>query len=201
MEQQASVTESGVGGRRFPLAWAETVANELIEILKPACVRIVWAGSIRRRRETVKDIEIVAIPATVAVTDLFGQPGGHSLNKLDELLERLLADRTLERYRNGDAHGAWGPRFKKILFQGFPVDLFTVLPPAQFGLIYLIRTGPAGFSHRLVTHRRQGGLLPEWLTVRDGALRGKDGSSVETPEEEDVFQLLKIPYLPPEKRA
>src|ERR1700750_2314871 len=40
----------------------ESIAQKLIERIKPYCVRAEIAGSIRRCKPEVKDIEIVAIP-------------------------------------------------------------------------------------------------------------------------------------------
>jgi hypothetical protein len=41
------------------------------------------------------------------------------------------------------------------------IDLFIVLPPAQFGAFFAIRTGTAEFSQWLVTPREKGGAIPE----------------------------------------
>ncbi len=47
---------------RRPLAEGEAIASALVADLEPYCARIQVAGSIRRRKEMVGDIEIVAIP-------------------------------------------------------------------------------------------------------------------------------------------
>jgi len=79
------------------------------------------------------------------------------------------------------------------------VDLFSVLPPAQWGVIMMIRTGPAEFSRRLVTPRGSGGLLPDGLRVRDGAIW--DGEhAIATPEEDDVWRVLGLAPVAPEDR-
>ena len=41
-----------------------------------------------------------------------------------------------------------------------PVDLFQVVGPAQWGVIYAIRTGPGDLNRLLVTSRRWGGGCP-----------------------------------------
>ena len=69
-----------------------------------------------------------------------------------------------------------------------------------------IRTGPADFSHRLVTSTRFGGLMPAWLKVHDGHLwevQAGDSSwwlPVETPTEESFFEALGVAWIPPEER-
>lgn len=54
---------------KIPLATAKEVAGQLVEQLTDACKRIEVAGSIRRCRLEIGDIEIVAIP-TMELYDL-----------------------------------------------------------------------------------------------------------------------------------
>src|SRR5689334_6087874 len=60
---------------RHPYPFAKQVAERYVAALKDFCEpdRVIVAGSIRRRRATVKDIEIVYIPRMVesTATDLF----------------------------------------------------------------------------------------------------------------------------------
>jgi DNA polymerase/3'-5' exonuclease PolX len=188
------------GNERIPLAEAERLAEELVEMLRPASERIEIAGSIRRRKADVGDIELVAVPRTRPVRDMFGRAGAMVADELGELLDRLLAEGRVQMR----PPKRWGTRFKAMIYRGVPVDLFSVLQPAQWGVVFCIRTGPAEFSRRFVTHRRRGGMLPEWLVVREGALwqRMPDRllKLVEAPEEGDVFRLLGIEYVPPEAR-
>ena len=97
-----------------------------------------------------------------------------------------------------------GNKYKQVeLKDGINLDLFIVTPPAQWGVQFMIRTGSAEFSHRFVTIKHQGGLLPSYLRVKDGAIWhiGKGVSRmIETPEEADVFKVLGINYIEPEKR-
>lgn len=48
--------------QRIALASAERIATNLLRGMAPACERIEIAGSIRRNRALVKDIELVVIP-------------------------------------------------------------------------------------------------------------------------------------------
>lgn len=69
----------------------------------------------------------------------------------------------------------------------------------QWGLIFMIRTGSAEFSQRLVTQKNKGGLLPSHLKVSDGWVW--DGNErLELPEEDSVFALLGIDYINPQDR-
>lgn len=52
------------------------VANELVDWLRPACERIVVAGSLRRQCAEIGDIELVALPTPLL--NLFGEPTGET---------------------------------------------------------------------------------------------------------------------------
>ena len=53
------------GGQPVPLAAARAVAAALRELLEPACARVEIAGSIRRRKAKVGDLELVASPRLI----------------------------------------------------------------------------------------------------------------------------------------
>lgn len=178
-------TETMSDNDKVSLKFAHDMGEEILEILRPHCVRIEFAGSIRRRVPMVGDIEICAIP--LPVPDLFGQPGeDHQLDRFD--------------WVQIGAFVKGGHKYKQIaLYSGIKLDLFVVTPPAQWGVQFLIRTGPAEFSHRLVTQKNKGGMLPSLFHVQDGAIR-KGDQIIPTPEERDVFGLIGIPYIHPEDR-
>ena len=160
--------------------------------LLPYCERVEIAGSVRRKKTEVHDIEIVVVPLIVETVDLFGSKIVE-MDMLEQVIEARLqaGDFTLKKN---------GPRFKQLeLPGGITVDLFIGRPPAQWGVIFALRTGPANFSHWLVTNKRHGGALPGYLKVKDGALWHAD-HVVETPEEEDFFQAIGVEMVRPEER-
>ena len=59
-------------GPRIPRARALMLAQGLIETLRPHCERIEIAGSLRRGKPDVGDIELVCIPKADEMRDLFG---------------------------------------------------------------------------------------------------------------------------------
>jgi len=189
-------------GVRVPHHEAERLAEGIVETLRPGCERVEVAGSIRRGTPTVGDIEIVAIPKITTGPDpsvLFGDP--IETNLLDAILEGELRDG----YLVPSEHPRDGERYKAFTHAttGLGLDLFLVRPPAQWGVIFTIRTGPAKFSQWLVTEARRRGFH-----VIDGALhRGSLGCSrfstcdvLETPEESDLFEALGMAYLVPAAR-
>lgn len=164
---------------RLPLKQAQSLTDKIIAALSPGCQRIEAAGSIRRQRPEVGDIEIVAI----------ARPD------LDNAIENLVLDKRLIR---GDKNGK---KFKNFLVPAVPglgLDLF--IPTREtWGVIFTIRTGPAEFSQKLVTQQNKGGFLPSDLHVKEGRVwRGE--VALPTKEEADVFKLLGW-YIEPERRT
>lgn len=170
---------------------ARLIAVSLVDTLRPYCEKIEIAGSIRRGKADVKDIEIVAEPMLVRPLNLFGDPGPWK-SRLVDFLDRK--DDQFASPIKGDQ------KYRQYeLPQEIKLDLFMVTPPAQWGVIYAIRTGPAEYSRWLVTRRRSGGALPSYLQVRDGGVwRGQE--LIPTPTERSFFQLLGLDYIRPENR-
>lgn len=167
------------------------IGNEMICALENYTTRIEFVGSIRRCCELVGDIELVCIPRPQI--DMFGQPtSDHMLNIYPwEDLGTVVKN---------------GPKYKQIeLNEGITLDLFIVTPPAQWGPIFLIRTGPEEYGHQMVTSRqmktRDGlpGLMPSCFRFEDGTIY-KGSQPMITPEEADVYKLFDMPYVEPRNR-
>lgn len=172
----------------------------LCDELRPYCERIALAGSLRRGKQRVKDIELVVIPKFVSAGDSLFEGMSSEVNALDQHLATMLESGSIK-MRVGNAGGtSWGPRAKFAVYEGVPVDIFSVIPPAQWGLILAIRTGPADFSKRFMTSRLYGGLLPPGLRVSDGQV-WEAGKSIPIPEEDDWFALLGMNTPRPEDRV
>jgi len=172
---------------------AQYIAEKWIAYLAPACERIEIAGSVRRGKYEVHDIDLVAVPRIETIPDMFGQPGT-KVNALEMQVNQLFMERayiaSLKR----------GPRYKQLLLlEGCHLELWIVQPPAEFGLQFLIRTGPAEFSHWCVTQKDKGGGLPSYLHVRDGSI-WHHAEKIATPEEMDVFKILGLEYIEPQER-
>lgn len=196
------------------------IAQELVERLRPACTRIEIAGSVRRGKPDVKDIEIVAVPdLTFPPVDrpVFGQPAPKIYaTKLDKLLAQFHDEGWLKREKIG-------PKYKKVLidpqkfgielggdsmFGGISLDLFLVTPPAEWGVLMAIRTGPADFSHWCVTRQRNGGVMPNTHRCQDGAVwlgateeKHPDPSTkLSMSEEIDFLKFLGLEWIEPGER-
>jgi hypothetical protein len=180
-------------GVRMSWDLGAALAGTMIKQLQPACKRIAVGGSLRRGSVDVGDLELIAI-----------SDGEALYQAVDEWLYKGIVEKRLK--SNGSPI-AWARRYRAMLFQGVPVDLF-VTCPSQWGLIHVLRTGPGkpesywkgGANQYLVTQRRQGGLLPNDLRMADGWIwRGE--KRLLTPEESDVYQLLGIPFIAPYYRS
>jgi DNA polymerase/3'-5' exonuclease PolX len=91
---------------------------------------------------------------------------------------------------------------KSIIKSGDPklhYDIF-LTTPEKWGVIFTLRTGCSDFSHRLVTPKREGGLCPSNYHVKDGRIWWLD-QPFETPEEADVFRILGLDWIDPERRT
>jgi DNA polymerase/3'-5' exonuclease PolX len=198
---------------RLPLTDATVLAEEVRDLLAPFCARLEIAGSIRRQRDTIGDIELVAIPTLLAQPDLFGTEGaGEPRNLLAERVGALLGLEVLTPRLNKLGRQSLGPQNKLLLFKGFALDLF-ITDAERWGVTFAIRTGGREFSHVLVTPVNQDakeeetgrslgpGLCPVWLQVKGWRVRHRSTQEpYDTPEEEDVFRMLGVPLIPPEER-
>lgn len=189
---------------RYPLHEAREKAEALRSLLEPACERIEVAGSIRRERPDVKDIELVAVPRWDSETaGLWGEPvpvdrlaervDAMLANSLDALTLRDVAvhraDGTTEYQRRN------GASYKALVFLGIPVDLFIVQPPADWGVLFTIRTGPGEWSQRLVTDCQR-----YFMRVEGGRLL-HHGQHVPCPEERDFLEAIGQEWVEPRDRA
>jgi DNA polymerase/3'-5' exonuclease PolX len=198
---------------RVPLAVAQRIADELVDLLGDACERLVVAGSVRRGRPEVGDVELVSVPRTaerLEAVDLFGSRAV-LVDLLTDRCRELLAAGVLAHRPDKNGRPSFGERAKRLSYRGVAVDLFSVIPPAQWGVILLIRTGPAEFGRLLVLRQSDGGWLPRGFFFRDGQLWRLpppfDASAhqravpVPTPGEGDVFAALGYRWVAPELRG
>ena len=209
-------------GTRLPREHAAPVADTLAALLTPHSRRVMIAGSLRRGRPDVADVEIVALctfaqrPAP-GQGSLFGEAQVVRANVTLEAIDQLVEDAR----ETDDPQWAppgrdgchlwlrrgpkWGERYRRLQVDfyerqspslGWPVgvDLFLVHESAQWGWISVLRTGSSDFNQWLL-----GKLRTVGVTSDDGWL-WRDGQKLSTPEEADVFALAGTPVLAPNQR-
>ena len=175
------------------------IAEDLVATLAPHCERIDITGALRRQAPRPKDIDIVCEPRGERryQTSMFTGNAELVLETpaFDEALRLWQTTRKLNRTKHG-------PRFVQLQppDHKYSIDIFIVRPPAQYGAILAIRTGPSGFSTLCVTSRVDGGAMPISMRQHEGKL-WRLGEWVETPTEESWFGALGIPYWEPEERT
>lgn len=185
------------------LAEARKIAEYMCRHLREACHRIEIAGSIRRERPEVKDIELVVIPRFEdrgTPNDLFGIPSGTAprVNLLCEALGQMERIQWIK--PNTSQIIEWPLKPSAKYFRGYipskdiKVDIFTATRE-NWGLIYAMRTGSADYSHQHLASKwvRQG------FHSKDGMLT-KNGKKFPVPEEIDLFRILKEPFVAPQLR-
>jgi DNA polymerase/3'-5' exonuclease PolX len=186
------------------------VACDLVRELRPSCVRIEIAGSLRRGKPEVHDIELVAVPRTETLSEgLFGEVHRNLLDwqvatmvgsdNESDLQARLVENRRA----NGsiEVQRKLGSAFKALVYLGIPVDLFAVIKPASWGVIFGLRTGPGDWNIELVTRCKEvgrrvaGGQVEAWHSA------SSSWRPVPTPEEADFFRAIGQPWVEPAERS
>ena len=161
---------------KVELSKALLIANEVKRLLSPHCERIEIAGSIRRKKKEVGDIEIVAIPKPYD-TGLFESGIATVVNRWQKIKGDLPCKYT-----------------QRLLPEGIKLDLFFAIQDNR-GLILAIRTGSASFSHKV--------LATGWKERGYKSINGMlhfEGKPIPIRTEQELFQRLNMKVVPPEKR-
>jgi DNA polymerase (family 10) len=174
---------------RFKLADADQYVEPLLEHLRalPEVERLEVAGSYRRRRETVGDIDLLVIAT---------EPGPvvEGFTTYDDVGRVELAGET---------------KVTVVLRAGLQVDL-RILPPESYGAALQYFTGSKEHNVRLRRRAVSRGLsISEYGVLRVGPSPGKDVTAptqgddaelVAGREEADVYAAVGLPWIPPELR-
>ena len=177
----------------IPLKRAQDIAAATIDDLLPYVARIQVAGSVRRKKPLVKDVELVCISKALdPETDLFGNP----LPVESDALTRYLGESDAWAKRLSKIGvPAFGRRNKLMLYKGVPVDIFQCTP-SEWGWVLMYRTGPREWNITAATRLR-------WLGYHGritGGIEDGHGNRLETLTEADVFKLLVWEEVKPEDR-
>ena len=183
---------ASVKSKTWPLAEATSVAEDLITLLRPACERIEVAGSVRRNRVLVGDVELLVVSKEAPNTSLWLERP-----PLDARILQLMAEGILNYRLNKNGSRTFGP-FNKLLAHipsGIPIDLFSTTL-ANWGLSLVIRTGPKEFNIKMMTRLKTLGLQGHV----NQPIQDQNGDPLPCPTEEILFRLLGWRFLPPEER-
>lgn len=184
---------------------AREIANELVEILRPYSEIINIAGSIRREKPEVKDIEIVCAPKILKQLTLFDCPQKYF--NADCFISAL---KTIPGTKyHGQSKTGRNMRFE--LVQGINLDLYAVQKHDYYRQ-FACRTGSGDYSHKVLAYAwvRKG-----WVGTPDGLRKreecSKRGSTwkcyVPNPilpivwqSEQEYFDWSEIKWIKPSER-
>ncbi len=131
------------------------------------------AGSVRRHRETIGDVDIVAActrdPRAVAAS-FVRAPGVRQLSRGDTTSPSI------------------------TFVDGTHLDLFCVLPH-EFIVALWRATGSTAHVHSVTTMLEQRGV-----TLVGDELRDSNGAAIDVGDEAQIYKLAGLPFIPPEMR-
>jgi DNA polymerase (family 10) len=181
----------GIG--KIDLHEAESIANKVRQHILPVMDRVEVAGSIRRRKEIVGDIEICGIPAD------------------RERLISLLNDVGMMIKPGVPGAVPWTPKvsakyLRVRLAEGMNLDVFLATPD-NWGGLYMMRTGSAADNNGNPFSGFVPSIFKRWKVMSGGGRMTDvmptmpDGTQLPVPEEQDFFDLLEMDFVPPELRS
>jgi len=152
---------------------ARETAEAIVEKLKPYCKRIEIAGSIRRRRPRVNDIDLVLIPS---------DPWNlhHTILGLCRPFPAT----------------ASGSKLMRIQVNGIQVDLYFA-DETTWATLLLIRTGSAENNIRLCSIAKNRGCH---LHADGSGLFNEKGERIAGDTEASIYEALGLKYQEPTKR-
>src|SRR4051794_913964 len=161
---------------RYLLSYAEGVAAELMELFRatPGVAAVTPAGSLRRGRETVGDLDLLVTgPQATAALDAFV-----AWPRVDEVL----------------GHGE-NKASAKVCHEGLQVDV-RALPVESFGAAMQYFTGSKDHNVAVrIRAVRMGLKLSEY-----GLFRADDNTRIAGETEEGIYNALGLAWIPPELR-
>jgi len=165
---------------------ARAIAEEIMGLLDGSCDRKVIAGSIRRRKPDVGDIEILCIPRFEGIAD-----------SLDRRVQELMFQGVLAHRLNKLGRKVYGPKNKLMLHipSGIGIDIFSTTEEC-WPVSLVVRTGGKTTNQRIAT-----------AALQKGYQFHAYGSGFSTPSgeivcrsEREVFEAVGLPYREPWER-
>jgi DNA polymerase (family 10) len=145
------------------------IATQLCKYLEPHAERVAYAGSLRRMKEVVHDVDILAASTNVEATmkAFLSMP----------FIESVLAQ--------------GGTKASVRVQDDLQVDL-RVIEPKSWGAAMHYFTGSK--AHNIRMRER---AIKQGLKLNEYGLFDANDKSVVGPEEEEIFNKLGLPYIPP----
>lgn len=152
------------------LEQAQRIAHNITERLRPYCQKIEVAGSVRRQKPVVKDIDFVLIPA-----------------------DRYAVDRQLMEL--GSVKMA-GIKIARVEMDSITMDVYYATPET-WATLFLVRTGSTQSNIRLATLAKKRGWR---LAASGDGLFDENNERIAGDTEESIFRALDLEYRQPWER-
>ena len=150
---------------------AQKIADEVVKLLSPYCKRIEVAGSVRRRKPWVNDIDLVLIP--------------HDLWNLHHEIRGLGTMKMS------------GSKIMRVMVGDVQVDIY-VASEETWATLLLIRTGSKENNIRLASLAKNKGWH---LAASGDGLFNENGRRIAGDSEQSLFEALGLPYKEPWERS
>jgi hypothetical protein len=193
-------------GERLPIERAEAAAGAIFRMwgLSEPYYQVV--GSIRRRRPTVGDIEIIG-PAQPE-GESAGLFSGGACDTLHDAIAASVAKGRVEVVRGLKPHFLACSLLVKLkdtqagTLLRFPLDVFRYAADgSNRGWIELMRTGPSELGILFLARWKfVHGISPEGKASIDGHLVDALGNRIATPDELTCWEKCDLRYVEPERR-
>jgi len=172
-------------GEKRPAVEVRPIADALLALIRPHLVWSEIAGSLRRERAEVGDIEIVAT----------------ALPSYSSFLDGLVAQGAISKALYGEKKTTrWGEKYRGLVYQGMKAELF-LCDDWNRGYMTWLRTGPgnpADNANMYLVTKIKHGSAP--FHVKDGYVyAGEERLKIAT--EQDWFALCGLPYIEPKNRS
>jgi len=187
----------------YPLSVGQEAAELAIEMIKPVCRQVAIAGSVRRKRPQVRDVDLVIWPEYEVVV-------------VQQQLSLFITEHRPSYQATGLLHlarklgwDAWDANTwpgivriptseeSSLAVERIPIELYICEPDgSNFDALWQMRTGSAEYNIRLAKRAQELGLkYRAGYGIFEGERRMDDGT------EEGIFAALSLQYVPPEKRG
>ena len=150
---------------------AKAIAEQVKALLEPACEKVAIAGSLRRRRPVVNDIDLVLVPR-----------------------DRYAVDGILTRLGKVKMSGL---KLTRVEMDSISLDVYYATPET-FPTLLLIRTGSVENNIRLATLAKKRGWH---LAASGDGLFDEKGRRVAGDSEKSIYEALRLPWQEPWERG
>ncbi len=169
------------------LGKAKAIAEKIKALLESSCEKVVIAGSIRRQKPDVGDIELLCISKY-----------GTGVDMLDAKIKTLIQLDVLDYRLNKWGSRVYGPKNKLLVHKesGIGVDIFSTTAEC-WPVALVVRTGGKISNMEIATRALARGM--RFHAYGRGFTRA-DGSELICQSEADVFRAVGLAYREPWER-